>query len=198
MKRIKFSLICLFASLVCIPLMAFDLRAPFSGIWMLESAEFREAPLNELQKETKTVYTLENISEVPFFDVVIEMKFPEIPEAEEENLEQTGEPGEKQLHLSDDSEEQLHLTDLADDEEEAIEDDTIIMTVFNEYINPIVQISNIHFEFQASQEAPVNQYTYVFLESGELILTSNEVFYTKNEKESMSARLHITLSRISN
>ena len=80
MKKIKLFLIFLFVSSVLMAQIA-D-RERFVGMWVLETAEYREASLNNLQQETKRAYTLENIGEVLFYDAITEMRFAEIEEAD--------------------------------------------------------------------------------------------------------------------
>ena len=181
MKKIKLFLICLSAALMCTSAMA-QVPNDFAGTWVLKSAEFREVPLNDPQKEIKIAYTLENISEVPFFDAVIEMNFAEIKKEDFDSDDESGE--EQQPYLPDESEE-IPEKDY----------DITIITASGQYINPIVQISSIHFDFTDSEGEYANQFEYVFTDDEELLLTSNEVFYTKNEKEPMRARLYITLSQ---
>ena len=181
MKKIKLFLICLSAALMCTSTMA-QVPNDFAGTWVLKSAEFREVPLNDPQKEIKIAYTLENISEVPFFDAVIEMKFAEITEKDLDSDDETGE--EQQPYLPDESEETPEK-----------DYDIAIITAAGQYINPIVQISSIHFEFMDSEGEYANQFEYVFTDDEELLLTSTEVFYTKNEKEPVRARLYIILSQ---
>jgi len=185
MKKIKFLLTGIIVLLLSGSAVAEIFDRQFVGTWILESAELREAPLNKSKKETKIAYTLENIDEILFFDAIIEMKFAQTIE---EGSDSTDEIDEQQL----------------DSIEETTEDYDYITTITQQYKNPLVQISTIHFEFpdseqeEQAEEVRINQYEYIFTEPEKLLLISSEVFYTKDEKEPVSARLYITLSRTSN
>jgi len=157
-------------------LVAQNEREQFTGSWILESIELRQSSLKNPQQEKKIAYTLENIGEISSFDVIIEMLFAEKEETEiEENTETANEPAT-----------------------EKIED--IIITTTGHFQNPIVRFFGSHIEFSdrnGQNESSMSRFEYTFINPEKLLLISNEVFYTKDEK-SMKDRLYLTLSRITN
>lgn len=172
MKKIKLFLIFLFVSSMLTAQMAE--RERFAGVWVLETAEYREASLNNLKQETKNVYTLENIGKVPFYDAITEMRFVEIEAAAIEKNTKTADT--KTLDFD------------------------YIKTITKQYQNPVVRVLGEHIEFSArnaKEGTPVNQYEYIFINPEKLLLISNDIFYPKDE-EPMRARLFMALSRKSN
>ena len=189
MKKIRFLLTGIFVLLVSGAAVAEIFDERFVGIWVLETAELHETPFNNLQEETITVYTMENIHEFSYVDAVVEMSFAEIKP--EENFDAEENPAT--ADVIDESE----INSAGEAEEVVLE---YITTLFRKYENPTAQLVNGYLEFSDSSMdgLEMERYEYLFDDSGKLMLQSIPFFYSKEEKQPVKAQLYMILSKVLN
>jgi len=136
------------------------------GSWEMQNAELHETDLNNANHEFVTVYTPENINELPFFDPLTHIDWITTEEEQEIEIEDTIPTGIATLRETFTNPE-IEFTE----------------THFS------FTGGNI------PDEMGKNRYEYEFLNDNTLKLISYEIFYPKNDIP-VKAQLHITLTRI--